>query len=164
MTFSSWNAQFKKSSLWDKTGAKPLLQINRDQAKIIYLTKNYQWTNFEKNLPRVITSTFHPALQKKSPNFDQFSSAKMQRDGVNKEFNHDFQIAIFLRKNGACWLKNQVWTKPKYYNAARCVGGAGNIAIMLPAAFIYCSIWYWSMTQFFMRIPKCNFHLPKLRD
>ena len=31
--------------------------------------------------------------------------AKLQRDGVNKEFNHDFQIAIFLRKNGACWLK-----------------------------------------------------------
>jgi len=56
VTFSSWNAQFKKSSLWDKTGAKPLLQINRDQAKIIYLTKNYHWTNFEKKLPRVITS------------------------------------------------------------------------------------------------------------
>jgi len=57
LTFSSWNGQFKKSSLWDKTGPKPLLQINRDQAKIIYLTKNYHWTNFKKKLPRVITSS-----------------------------------------------------------------------------------------------------------
>ena len=39
--FSSWNAQLKKSSLWDKTAPKPLLQINWDQAKLIHFTKNY---------------------------------------------------------------------------------------------------------------------------